>query len=127
MESARPINIKMPLEVSPRGAFATNDTTLDAVADNLRMLLNTNWGERVNNFYYGANLRSVLFENSEEIEQLARDRISSAVERSLPGVAVVDYAFDHDPAKTDANTFNVKVTFNILNTDLVGQVSVTVK
>lgn len=122
-----PINIRTPLSFAPAGAFVTNNTTIDAVADNIRNLLNTNWGERPMQYYFGANLRAVLFCNSADVEQQVTDHITSAVEKWLPGVAVIDITVTTQGADLDYNACSVKVTFGLANTELTGQVSVTVK
>lgn len=124
---AKPINIRVPLAFSPAGAFMTNDTTLDAVSDNLGTLLRTNWGERPMQYNYGANLRSVLFENMGDIQQVVTDHITSAVERWMPGVAILDVTVTSPAADISDNACTVQVMFGIAQSELTGQVSVTIK
>ena len=56
------INLQFPLRRSSKGAFATNDSTINAVVDDLKLLLLTNHGERPVHGDFGANLRSIIFE-----------------------------------------------------------------
>ena len=58
---ANTISIKFPLRKSSQGAFEGNVETIDAIRDNLRILLLTNHGERPINYDFGCNLRKVLF------------------------------------------------------------------
>jgi phage baseplate assembly protein W len=85
------INIKFPLRRGASGAFETNKTTLDAVKDDLKLLVLTNHGERVVNTDFGANLRGLIFElRGPELRAAIRDRIAAAVEKWMPYVNIVD-------------------------------------
>ena len=52
------------------GFFATTSTTIEAVKNNIRNLLNTNQGERLFQPNLGLDLRSLLFEHIEEAKIL---------------------------------------------------------
>jgi phage baseplate assembly protein W len=62
MATIKSINLKFPLRRSSAGAFETNVTTIAAVTDDLKILILTNFGERPMQYDFGANLRSVVFE-----------------------------------------------------------------
>lgn len=86
---ANPINIKFPLKKSTKGAFATNNTTLEAIKDNLKILILTNHGERVCLPDFGANLRSILFEQSNgDLAEQAKQLIIVAIDKWMPFVKV---------------------------------------
>ena len=120
------INIKFPLKKSVEGAFQTNRETIQAVADDLKVLLNTNWGERPGNYYFGANLRSVLFEGGPDVADQAALLIRSAVERWMPYVAIDGVeAFNADSdTSLHPNQVKLSVKFRLAKTELVGEISI---
>lgn len=110
------LNIAFPLKRSTFGAFKTNDTTLDAVRDDLRMLLITNWGERLINFDFGANLRSIIFEQrGPETKQKIEDAINVAVEKWMPFVSILDIQIKDqgDNSGLADNEIKVKISFQL--------------
>src|SRR3972149_3035187 len=93
------INFKTPFRKSTRGGFQMNEVTVDAVADDIKNLLKTNFGERLVHYDFGANLRSIIFENrGDDLKQKITDSITSAVEKWLPFVTISNIAID------DSNT-----------------------
>lgn len=87
---SNPINICFPLKSSPNGAFATNNTTLDAITDDLRILILTNHGERPIHYDFGANLRSLIFEHQgAELRDMIDNNIRVAVEKWMPYVNIL--------------------------------------
>ena len=83
------INFKTPFKKSTHGGFVMNDITVDAVADDIKNLLKTNFGERLIHYDMGANLRGLIFENKgEDLKQKISDSIVSAVEKWLPFVTL---------------------------------------
>ena len=61
-----PIGIKTPVEPDPadQGLFLMHTDIKAQIADNLRNLILTNWGERLGNYFFGANLRPILVDFS---------------------------------------------------------------
>jgi len=84
------INVQFPLRKGKKGAFETNDTTIDAVTDDLRVLLLTNYGERPIHYDFGCNLRGIVFEQGAGIEDL----ITAAIEKWMPFVSLVEVRVD---------------------------------
>ena len=83
------INFKTPFKKSTRGGFEMNETSTEAIADDIRNLLKTNFGERLIHWDMGANLRGLIFENKgEDLKQKISDSIVSAVEKWLPFVTL---------------------------------------
>lgn len=64
LKTAKNIGIKTPLREGNKEFFEMNETVADQVIDNYRNMLLTNWGERVNRYRYGGNLRPLLSEYS---------------------------------------------------------------
>lgn len=125
----QPINLKYPLAYASKGAFATNDTTVDAIADDLKMLIKTNWGERVIQYDFGANLRALLFNPSVNTKQQITDSINSAVQRWMPFVNIDDLqvSLTEDDATVDYNQASIKIHFSVGKTGLGGDVTISVK
>lgn len=117
---ATPINLQYPMRKSPEGAFATNSSTLDAVADNLKILILTNYGERPIHYDFGANLREVIFEmQGDDLRQSVKDHIVSAVERWMPFVNVLDVVVQDETTTPTLrpNEVHVKIEFSVGNLD----------
>src|SRR5271165_4125963 len=91
---ANPISIAFPLQPSPQGAFATNNTTLAAATDDLIILILSNYGERPCVYNFGANLRSLVFEQETNIQQRAKDLIMTAVNTWMPFVSITSLIID---------------------------------
>jgi len=112
---ANPINIRFPPRRSFKGAFDTNQSTVDAIADDLRILLLSNFGERPVHHDFGANLRSIIFEQGPDVPQQVRDAISSAVEKWMPFVSILDIEVTDDTVNTTLrpNEIHVKINFSV--------------
>jgi phage baseplate assembly protein W len=113
---ANNINLKFPLRKSPQGAFAGNSTTIEAVKDNLKILLLTNYGERPINYDFGANLRRVLFnEPGVDIKQKIRDQIFAAVERWMPFVKIDSLVVldQNNDGTIESNKIRLKIHFSV--------------
>ena len=84
------IGLLMPLvNDGPEGYFATTKTTLLAVKENIRMLLQTELGERYMQPKLGVMLRRYLFEQfTEEVAESIRGHIVDAFSFWLPFVEV---------------------------------------
>lgn len=122
------INLKTPLQFGPAGAFDLNVTTLEAVADDLKILLDTNWGERVVQYDFGANLRALVFSQSSEIEQQVTDAITLAVDKWMPYVTIlrIQVITNDQDITVPYNKTQVKVSFTVGKTGLQGDVTVNI-
>jgi len=87
---ANPINIKFPLEKGDNDAFKTNDSTIDAVLSDLKILILTNHGERPVHYDFGANLRRLIFEQGPNVAQQAEDLIVAAIEKWMEFVEILE-------------------------------------
>lgn len=89
------INFKFPLRSYRRGFFQGNTDTISAVRENIKTLLLTLKGERVNDANLGTNipvLQGQLFEpiTREETFENIRLEIETAIGRYLPYISIKD-------------------------------------
>ena len=115
-------NIKVGIDLPIRrgddknGWFATSKTTMEAVKNNIKNLLNTNVGERFMQPNLGTNLRSILFEQIDDTTIVRiQDMILDSLKLWLPFVEVRDIKIstnDDDKVIGD-NEVRVTVIFNI--------------
>jgi len=98
-----PIGIKTPMREGngSDGIFAMHKDIGDVIADNLRNLVLTNWGERLVHYRYGANLMELTTEivNKDDFELEAAKRISTAVGTWMSYVNLIDLNSDVDYTK----------------------------
>ena len=115
-------NVKIGIDLPIRrddgldGFFATTSTTIEAVKNNIRNLLQTNTGERLFQPNLGLNLKSLLFEHITEDNIISiQDAILDKFEFWLPFVEVRDIQVLSRNNTTDigANEIRVKILFNI--------------
>ena len=115
-------NIKVGIDLPIRrgdeldGFFATTSTTIEAVKNNIRNLLQTNEGERFFQPNLGINLRTILFEHiTNENLITIQDAILDKLEFWLPFVEVRDIQVLNTENSTDigVNEIRVKILFNI--------------
>jgi phage baseplate assembly protein W len=93
-----PVGIRTPIEIGTgrSGIFQMNFSTAEQVADNLKNLILTNHGERLGNYYFGANLRPLTVEISsqENFESVAMERISIAVSKHMKFINLETFTSD---------------------------------
>jgi len=115
-------NIKVGIDLPIRrddgvdGFFATTSTTIEAVKNNIRNLLQTNQGERFFQPRLGLDLRRLLFENITEDNLVnVQNTILDKFEQWLPFVEVRDIQIVNSDVETSAgvNEIRVKIIFNI--------------
>jgi len=110
------VGIDFPFSVSGNGsgAVASTSTTIEAVKNNIRNLLQTNPGERLMQPNLGVELRGILFQQIDESTLIAiQDIILDSVEYWLPFVEIRDIQIIEDNQNTDTNKIVVKILFNI--------------
>ena len=98
------------------GFFATTSTTIEAVKNNIRNLLQTEEGERFFQPNLGLGLRSLLFEHiTSENLITVQDAILDKMELWLPFVEVRDIQVLSTDDSTDVgvNEIRIKINFNI--------------
>jgi phage baseplate assembly protein W len=112
-----PIGIKTPLQLGYNdGLFVMHYDLANQLADNLRNLLQTNWGERVGQYFFGANLKPLTteFTSQETFDSEAVVRIKNAVTTWMPFVDLVDFISEVD-RNENKNTaiIRVNIGYNI--------------
>lgn len=94
-KSQLPIGIKTPVELdmSGLGLLKMHTNIGDQVADNLRNLILTNWGERLGNYFFGGNLKPLVvdFSHKDDFDTEAMLRINTAITKWMPFVTPVAY------------------------------------
>ena len=116
------VGLQMPLGRQPGsndGYFASTKTTMDAVKEDVKLLLLTQQGERLFQPLLGMNIRRFLFEQITEntVVEIEND-IVDTFSRWLPFVQLNDIKVDI--TDQDRNKIKIDVKFNIANapTDL---------
>ena len=110
------VGIDFPIARVPggNGYFATTKTTIEAVKTNIRLLLQTNQGERLFQPNLGMNLKQLLFEqSSDETTIQIENNIVDVFERWLPFVQLQNIGINR---RDDINQININIEFNISRT-----------
>ena len=91
------------------GYFKTTKTTVESIKNNIRLLLQTEQGERVFQPSLGMNLKRLLFEQiTEDTTIEIENNIVDTFERWLPFVDLKDIQIN-----SDNNQVNIDITFSI--------------
>lgn len=109
------VGLDLPLGRDGKGAyFATTDTTIDAIKNDIRLLLLTQRGERVMQPFLGMDIRRFLFEQiTDETAVEIENDIVDAIQTWMPFVELRD--IDVDLKNQDRNQIKINVKFNIAN------------
>ena len=111
------VNLKFPLRSYRKGFFEMNNTTIDAVKEDIKILLMTKKGERVVNPTIGTNIPILLGElfepiKKEEMEARIGAEIRSALDTWMPYVtmdAIEIFTSDNPPTGTNVNENDILV------------------
>ena len=96
------------------GYFATTKTTMDAIKNDVRLLLMTERGERLFQPFLGMNIRRFLFEQiTDDTAIEIENDIVDTFQTWLPFVELRD--IDVDLGDQDRNKISINITFNIRN------------
>ena len=123
------INYPFHKSLGVDGWFKSSTTTIDAVKNNIKSLLNTNVGERFFQPTLGLNLKKYLFEPAtEDTNLLIEDEIVGSFRKWLPFVDIKDLKITSE--ETDAigkNKINIKILFGIQrNNQSLDSIEVTI-
>ena len=112
-----PIGIKTSLQLSQiDGPLMMHYSLEDQLADNLRNLLQTNFGERVGLYDYGSNLKplTVDFSSQDAFDSEAIARIASSISRWMPFIEPQDFTSEVDRSqKLNTALIRITVSYNI--------------
>lgn len=111
------IGIKTPLELGGgrSGLFKMHTSLKSQIADNLRNLIQTNHGERLGRYDFGANLVELAFENTGlDVKQEVAKRVTRAISTFMPFVQVDDLdVFVERKENQHTAKVGVEVTYSI--------------
>lgn len=116
--SSLPIGIKTPLRLGKQGngIFAMHMSLADQLADNLRNLINTNHGERLGLYDFGANLAPLTldFTSQEDFDTEAVIRIRNAATKYMPFINLKTFESSFDRFNNQVvGKITIKVTYDI--------------
>ena len=109
------VGIRFPLDHSPEGFFYKTKTVLEQSKANLQNLLLTTPGERIFQPEFGSQLKSIVFEQGEDIPNRIEEAIRSAVDKFLEYINIENvFTTQQD------NQVNVSIEFSVpLNPDTI--------
>tara|TARA_B100000131_G_C17925749_1_gene536201 strand:+ start:28 stop:465 length:438 start_codon:yes stop_codon:yes gene_type:complete len=110
------VGIDFPFALVPNqdGYFKTTKTTVDSIKNNIKLLLQTQRGERVFQPNLGMNLRRFLFEQvTVDTEIEIQNDIVDAFQIWLPFVDVRDIEVNIDSENTNMNKIIINILFSI--------------
>jgi phage baseplate assembly protein W len=121
-----PVGIATPLALGDTDLLRVNFIVADQVADNLRNLIQTNWGERLGLYDFGANLRPLLTDivSTDDFDSAVIERIKVAVQRWMPYIDLVDFlsSFDQSSKITKGTAqVTLTITYNIVSLNVTGK------
>ncbi len=87
------IGILTPLSLGTTDLLTMSTSLAVQMSDNLRNLIQTNWGERLGLYDYGANLKPLLADlvSLDDFDSQAIGRIKTAVNRWMPYIDLQDF------------------------------------
>ena len=109
------VGITFPLDHSPEGFFFKSKTVLEQAKANLQNLLLTTPGERINQPELGSDLKSIIFEQGEDIPNRIEEAIRSATDSFLSYINIINVF-----TIQEKNQVNIQVEFSVpLNPDTI--------
>ena len=115
-------NVKIGIDLPIRkgdgsdGFFASTTTTIEAVKNNIRNLVNTEKGERFFQPNLGLNLKKFLYQNiTDESTITIQNEILDVLEFWLPFVEIrnILVSTTNDDSSNNGSTITIKIIFNI--------------
>jgi phage baseplate assembly protein W len=99
------------------GIFAVNYTTLTQAKDNLRNLILTKKGERVQQPEFGCDIWLLVFEqiDGENLENRIESSILDAVQSWIPNININQIIFDYDNNDIDNNRIALDIKFSLIS------------
>jgi len=108
-----PLSLKLPLAVSQADGYTSfsNSEVVDAIKQNIRMLLLTRQGERLFDANLGVGLENFLFElGDENLVNRVKTRILDQFQTYLPYVIITNMEVTLQP---DSNSMRVSFVFSV--------------
>ena len=102
----------VPLGQDDSSGFTMNETIVNTINQNLRMILLTSPGERVMQPEFGVGLTRYLFERFDAaVYAEIQTRIQSQVAAYLPSITISNISFD--PSRRDENALGLTLSYRI--------------
>ena len=114
------ISPKIPMTIDNIDGFRLTKTLVEAVHQNVKMLILTSPGERVMDPDFGVGMRRFIFrEDDEGVYDEIRAKIDEQVTKYLPFIEITGVFFSKpDPVYGfDESTLNIAIEYVILPTD----------
>ena len=115
LDSRVSVGLDLPIARQPgdnQGYFATTKTTMDAVKNDIKLLLMTQRGERLFQPFLGMDIRRFLFEQiTDDTGIEIENDIVETFQTWLPFVQLQDIKVDL--GNQDKNQIKINITFNI--------------
>ena len=112
------VGIDFPFALVPNqdGYFKTTKSTIDAIKNNIKLLLQTEQGERVFQPNLGMGLKRFVFEQiTEDTTIEIENNIVDVFETWLPFVDLKDIQINIDSENQTNNKIGINITFSINN------------
>ena len=107
------ISPKLPLSLDENGGFVANKELVEAVKQNVKMLLLTIPGERIMDPEFGVGLKAYLFEmNSPSTYSSIRSKINEQIDRYMPFIQIDDLDIFQPDELTPGSENSVQVIFS---------------
>jgi phage baseplate assembly protein W len=116
------LSIRLPMIRDPSDGFALTQSYHELAAQNFKMLILTNPGERIMDPQFGVGIRNFLFEpNVPEIREVIETRVINQTARYLSYIDVLSVEFDsyHNNPLMDPNYVALRIVYRITPIDLV--------
>lgn len=113
-----PLGFALPLDTnsSGNGLFKMNTLLQDQLEDNFKTLVLTRPGERLGFPDYGVDLSDVLYGlGQEDIDQVAMNRIKSAVDKYMPFVQLNGFTSNYENSDSSKTVLNIYIIYQINN------------
>ena len=110
------VGLDFPIARVPNqdGYFKTTKSTVESIKNNIKLLLQTERGERVFQPNLGMNLRRFVFEQiTEDTAVQIENDIVDVFETWLPFVELKDIQINTDSINQDQNKININIVFGI--------------
>ena len=116
------VGIDFPIGRQPNqdGYFKTTKTTVESVKNNIRLLLQTEQGERAFQPFLGMGLKRFVFEQiTEDVKIQIENDIVDVFETWLPFVELRDLQIGSEASDTDKNRISIEIVFNIKKSNIM--------
>lgn len=119
-----PIGIKTPLALGTTDIVVTNADLATQLTDNLRNLILTNWGERLGNYGFGANLKPLVSElaSQDDFDNAAITAIRTAVSLWMNYIDLQSFTSQINQTQNqETAVIQLTITFNIPSLNVTGR------